>query len=155
MKSIPFIFLLLLTYNVQAQKTDTLKYCVDNHDVGVGGYDPVSYFKSSKPVLGNDQITFAHDGVEYRFASTERKKLFAANPEAYLPQFGGWCSMTLVMGRATKPVYDNFIISDGKLYLFERTLSLNGRELWLNNPTANEKVATKNYSTYKSTGKIQ
>lgn len=153
-KFIPFIFLFFLSLYSTAQQTDTLKYCIQNDNVGIGGYDPVSYFKSIKPTLGSNQITQIYDGVVYRFISIENKNLFAANPKAYLPQFGGWCSMSLVMGRATTPVYENFLISENKLYLFERTLSVNGRELWLNNPTANEKSAAKNYSSYKSTGKI-
>jgi len=155
MKLIPVIFFLSLTLYAKAQQTDTLKYCVRDDLVGVGGYDPVSYFKSKKPVLGNDKIHLTHDGVKYKFASNENKKLFSSRPEAYLPQFGGWCSMTLVMGRATRPVYENFLISEGRLYLFERTLSVNGKELWLNNPIVNEKIAIKNYTSYKDTGKIQ
>jgi hypothetical protein len=63
--------------------------------------------------------------------------------------------MTLAMGRATTPKYDNFYIQDGKLWLFERTLSVNGQELWLRDPKANEKVANKNYTSYKRKGKIE
>ena len=62
--------------------------------------------------------------------------------------------MTLAMGQATTPKYDNFIIKNDKLYLFERTLSINGREVWKQDPKTHEKTATKNYQLYKTTGKI-
>jgi YHS domain-containing protein len=155
MKTISFLLVLLVTCSVHAQQIDTLKYCIADNNIAAGGYDPVSYFTSEKPVLGDAQITMSYDGVTYRFSSADNKQKFAADPKRYLPQFGGWCSMTLAMGRATKPVYDNFLIYDGKLYLFERTLSVNGRELWLHDTKANEKTASKNYNSYRTTGKIK
>ncbi|NOS92228.1 MAG: hypothetical protein HOP30_09925, partial [Cyclobacteriaceae bacterium] len=138
----------------QESKIDTLKYCLLTATIGVGGYDPVSYFEGISQ-LGTAQFTAIHDGVTYRFASEKHKIQFKANPIVYLPQFGGWCSMTLAMGRATSPKYDNFLVSQGKLYLFERTLSVNGRELWLKNPIENQKIASKNYKQFKRTGKIK
>ena len=62
--------------------------------------------------------------------------------------------MTLAMGRATTPKYDNFLIRNGQLYLFERTLSVNGRELWERDPKVNKASAEKNYSKYVTTGNI-
>ena len=157
MKILVTIILILTVSAATAQysSTDTLKYCLNREYVGVGGFDPVSYFKSDKPVAGSTSISAHHDGVEYRFASQGDKLEFINNPLKYLPQFGGWCSMTLVMGRATTPKYDNFTIQAGKLYLFERTLSVNGRELWLKDIKGNEEIAVKNYNSYKSTGRIQ
>ena len=71
-----------------------------------------------------EDIKAEYDEVIYLFSNTENKRTFLLAPEKYLPQFGGWCSMTLVMGRATTPKYDNFMVKDGKLFLFERTLSV-------------------------------
>ena len=73
--------------------------------------------------------------------------MFVQDPQKFLPQFGGWCSMTLAMGKATRPTFDNFIIDSGKLYLFERTLSLNGREIWLKDVKTNQRLASANYET--------
>jgi YHS domain-containing protein len=155
MKTASFLFVLLATCSVRAQQADTLKYCTLNKDVGVGGYDPVSYFTSGNPVSGDDRISMSYDGVTYRFSSADNKQKFAVDPKRYLPQFGGWCSMTLAMGRATKPVYDNFLVYDGKLYLFERTLSVNGKELCLRDTKVNETIASKNYTSYRTSGKIK
>jgi len=158
MKSIRLISLLLLTsasLSTQAQDIDTLKYCVVDHSVGVGGYDPVSYFNAVAPIKGKQDISATYEGVTYLFSNQKNKGMFEKSPSDYLPQFGGWCSMTLAMGRATQPVYENFLIEDNKLYLFERTLSVNGQTVWKKNPESNEKRASKNYNQYKKTGNIQ
>ena len=149
------ILLISATGFAQANSTDTLKYCVNKNKVGIGGHDAVHYHISNKAVAGKPYITATVEGIEYRFASEDNKKKFINDPQKYLPQFGGWCSMTLAMGRATTPTYDNFAILGGKLYLFERTISMNGRELWLKDPKSNEAIATTNYEAYRTTGRIK
>jgi YHS domain-containing protein len=149
------IWALLFTGSVSAQsKSDTLKYCI-KEGIGVGGYDPVNYFESQTATLGKIEYELTFENIKYRFISEGNKKKFEKAPVKYLPQFGGWCSMTLAMGRATTPKYDNFAIISGKLYLFERTVSVNGKELWLKSPEANEKVAKKNYKSYAASGQIK
>lgn len=155
MKILIVIFAVNLTQIAYAQQADTLKYCVSKQNIGVGGYDPVSYFQGSSPLTGNGSFSTTFEGVTYLFSSEANLKKFNSNPVSYLPQFGGWCSMTLAMGRATTPKYDNFIVLSNKLYLFERTVSVNGRELWLKDPKANEKIASANYTSYRTTGKIK
>lgn len=149
------ILALIITQVAHSQQADTLKYCVGERNAGVGGYDPVSYFQGAKPLIGNESFSTNFDGVTYQFFSESNLKKFISNPSKYLPQFGGWCSMTLAMGRATTPKYDNFVVMKDKLYLFERTVSVNGRELWLKDPKANEKIAAANYTSYRTTGKIK
>ncbi len=146
---------MLLCLHAPAQRADSLKYCLAPDEVGVGGFDPASYFKSPKPLYGSPSISTRYDGVVYRFASQENKNDFLKNPTKYLPQFGGWCSTNLVLGRATTPTYNNFLLQEGKLYLFERTLSVNGKELWLGDPKKNEQIATMNYDKFKVTGKTK
>lgn len=149
------MFALTLAQVAYSQQADTLKYCVAQGNIGVGGYDPVGYFQGPKPLAGKASISTTFEGVTYLFDSESNLKKFTANPGKYLPQFGGWCSMTLAMGRATTPKYDNFVVLKDKLYLFERTVSVNGRELWLMDPKANEKIASVNYTSYRTTGKIK
>ncbi len=149
------VILLTAHMLVSAQQADSLQYCIGATGVGVGGYDVVSYFQGNTPEVGRLDILAKHDGVVYFFSSEANRKAFIANPQKFLPEFGGWCSMTLAMGRATRPKYDNFLIRDEKLYLFERTLSVNGKELWQKDPARNQQVAAKNYQQYRTTGKIQ
>lgn len=154
MKKLPILFLFFVAHVTLAQ-VDTLKYCTTPQSIGVGGHDPVSYFDNKEPLIGDPAFNWKHDGVVYHFATLENLSKFKAKPASYLPQFGGWCSMTLAMGRATTPKYDNYVVTGGKLFLFERTVSVNGRELWLKDTARNEKTATKNYNSYRTTGKIK
>jgi YHS domain-containing protein len=152
MKTILLFILSFIAVSAHCQKADSLKYCLTPNQVGIGGYDPVSYLKSNKSVPGLASISTRHDGVEYLFASLENKNEFLKNPSKYLPQFGGWCSMTLAMGRATTPKYDNFLVKDGKLWLFERTVAVNGKELWLTDPKGNASLAKTTYKKHMASG---
>ena len=152
MKFILFCAAWLTAASSFSQTADSLRYCLTPNKVGVGGFDPVSYFSSSKPLTGLPAISASYENVEYRFASVKNRELFLRSPSRYLPQFGGWCSMTLAMGRVTIPTYDNFLIQSDKLFLFERTLSVNGRELWLQDPKGNAILANTTYKKHIASG---
>lgn len=87
--------------------------------LGIKGYDPVAYFTEGKPVVGSENYVFDFGGVTWRFDSSEHRALFAANPEKYAPQFGGFC--TWGVGAANRlfdvdPV-NGWTIHQGKLYM--------------------------------------
>ena len=56
--------------------------------------------------------------TRYRFASMEHRELFKAEPVRYAPQFGNFCAMALAVGRIVVANPENWLISDGKLYVF-------------------------------------
>ena len=56
--------------------------------------------------------------MSFRFASAEHKALFDANPQKYLPQYGGYCADGLVYGIPWGGDADTWRIDDGKLYIF-------------------------------------
>ena len=82
------------------------------------GNDPVGYFTQGKAVPGRPDLKAEHDGVTYRFASEENRRLFAASPEKYAPQFGGFCTNGMAYAVPIAGNTDNFKIIDGKLYMF-------------------------------------
>ena len=82
------------------------------------GYDPVSYFTQSKPVIGKPDIKAEHDGVTYRFSSEENRRMFNASPAKFAPQFGGFCSNGMVYAVPIAGQTDNYKVIDGKLYMF-------------------------------------
>ena len=85
-------------------------------NVAVGGYDPVSFF-SGEGVEGSKRFTAEHDGAEFRFASQENLDTFLGDPDAYAPQFGGYCAWAVAEGQLA-PGDPNFAsVVDGKLYL--------------------------------------
>lgn len=85
--------------------------------VGDQGYDLVSYQQKSGPIRGSGNHVVFYQGVAYVFASTENKKTFAANPEKYLPAYGGYCAYGVAMGH--KVISDPLAwkLVNGKLYL--------------------------------------
>lgn len=82
------------------------------------GYDPVSYFTQRSPMPGKPGIKADYDGVTYRFASEENRRLFLAAPAKYAPQFGGFCSNGMAYAVPIAGQTDNYKIIDGKLYMF-------------------------------------
>ena len=89
----------------------------DDGGLAIDGNDPVAYFKQNAAVKGDPAITTSHDGAIYRFASTENRDAFVADPEAYLPQYGGYCAFGMASGYQAPVEVDKFTIVDGKLYL--------------------------------------
>lgn len=86
--------------------------------VALKGYDPVAYFKISKPVRGSDDHTFEWRGVKWQFSSAENRELFSKSPEIYAPQFGGFCSFAVSKGFTADISPDAWKIEGGKLYVF-------------------------------------
>jgi YHS domain-containing protein len=86
--------------------------------LGMHGIDPVSVFEGDAPRLGDAVHTAAHDGVDYYFVSAEALARFKADPEAHLPQFGGFCAYGVYVGKKLDGDVRYADIVDGKLYLF-------------------------------------
>ncbi len=86
--------------------------------LAIKGYDTVAYFTVGKPTKGNPAISQDWDGARYLFASEENRRLFAANPDKYAPQFSGLCAVALAEGMKIEAEPENWMISGGRLYLF-------------------------------------
>ena len=67
-------------------------YNLPSSGLAIEGYCPVAYFTVDRPVRGDERFQSTYRDVSYRFASAEAKRLFDANPDRYLPAFGGWCA---------------------------------------------------------------
>lgn len=86
-------------------------------DLAVQGYDPVAYFTQGKPVKGVKEFSTEYMGATFRFASAANRDKFIAKPEAYAPQYGGYCAWAVSQGYTAKGDARNWKIVDGKLYL--------------------------------------
>jgi YHS domain-containing protein len=84
---------------------------------GISGYDPVAYFTDGKAVRGSGFHVAVVGGVTYAFASAEHQKLFEANPQKYLPAYGGYCAYGLGVGKKFVADPEVWRIFEGKLYL--------------------------------------
>lgn len=96
--------------------------------VAIRGYDPVAYFRDGGPRLGKPEFTVSHGGVTWRFASAEHKALFEADPQRYLPAYGGFCAYGTSRGYLVKIEPEAWSIVDGRLYL---NYDLGVRKTWL------------------------
>ena len=94
------------------------------------GYDPVAYFTDGAPTKGSYKITTVFNDATYRFASEEHKAQFEANPEAYLPAYGGYCAFGTAMGFKFDGDPTYWKIVDNTLYL---NLSKDIQERWEGN----------------------
>jgi|SRR5215204_4976274 len=54
------------------------------------GFDPVAYFSQARAVLGRPALQRVFGGATWRFRNEGNAAAFAANPEVYLPRFGGY-----------------------------------------------------------------
>ncbi len=87
-------------------------------NLAVSGYDAVSYFTGEGvPVEGSEDHVVIYNDKEYRFASAENAKKFAADPAAFAPQYGGHCAWALARGYLAPGDATKYKIVDGKLYL--------------------------------------
>jgi hypothetical protein len=91
-------------------------------NVAIEGYDTVAYFTDGKAIEGSPAISHVWKGAIWRFASEEHRKLFAANPDAYAPQFGGLCTEGVAFHEVTVNLEpESWRIVDGKLYMTAAT----------------------------------
>ena len=86
--------------------------------LAIKGYDPVAYFADGKPTPGQPELQYQWDEHVWRFATAEHRDLFKADPVRYAPQFGNYCAMALSKGEVVVADPENWLINEGKLYIF-------------------------------------
>lgn len=86
--------------------------------LAIKGYDPVAYFTDRRPVHGRPDIEYEWDDHRYWFSRAEHRALFKADPVRYAPQFENFCAMALSKGELVEADPANWLITDGKLYIF-------------------------------------
>jgi len=109
--------------------------------LAIKGYDPVAYFTDGRPVPGRPEIEYEWDDHRYRFAILKHRELFKADPTRYAPQFANFCAMALSQGEIVVANPENWLISDGRLYLFGKR---EGPELFRRNLAGNIDLANRN-----------
>lgn len=86
----------------------------------LGGNCPVTYQEHHVAMRGSPEWISKYQGRIYRLASKEFKSKFDADPDRYVPQFGGWCATALGGSYGNKILSDPqvFDVYKNKLYLF-------------------------------------
>ena len=86
-------------------------------NAAIQGYDPVAYFKDSKPVKGKNEFSYVWKGATWNFVNSQNLNEFKSNPEAFAPQYGGYCAYGVADGHKATTSPDAWTIVEGKLYL--------------------------------------
>lgn len=111
--------MLTLSAMAQAEEASRRRNFNTENLVAMREFDPVSYFKNSKPLKGNSKFYSTYKGITYYFANADNVKEFEKSPAKYEPAYGGWCAFTVATnGDRVKVNPASYKIIDGKLYLF-------------------------------------
>ena len=111
------------------------------------GVDLVALVNDGNPVEGFATHSATYDGASYYFTSVANREAFEANPAAYLPQHGGFCSFGVSVGKKFDGDPDQYLVTDGKLYLF---LNAETRAAFLKDVVATAKTADDQWANIKS-----
>jgi hypothetical protein len=84
--------------------------------VALSGYDAVLYLEENHAVEGSPDNALKWRGAIWYFATPDTLMSFEMNPEAYAPQFGGYCAYGVARGKTAGSAPKAFFIQDGKLY---------------------------------------
>ena len=95
--------------------------------VAIRGTDPVAYFRVGQPVEGRAEFSVEWNGATWHFANAENRDAFRDDPEAFAPQYGGYCAWAVANGYTASTVPEAWHIHGGRLYL---NYSLGVRTQW-------------------------
>ena len=93
--------------------------CPTRHSgLAIGGFDPVAYFTDAAPRLGSPDFELSFAGVVWRFRNEGNRAAFVANPDVYMPRFGGYDPVAVARGASAPGHAELWIIAEERLYLF-------------------------------------
>jgi hypothetical protein len=86
--------------------------------LAISGFDPVAYFTEGKPIAGSPDFELPYGGVVWRFCNIGNRAAFAARPDIYMPQYGGYDPVGVARGLALAGDPDLWTIAGERLFLF-------------------------------------
>ncbi|KIP78964.1 hypothetical protein SN11_04510 [Vibrio harveyi] len=119
---------------------------VDANDLAIKGYDPVAYFTDNGPAQGKAEYSATYNNAIYHFMNAANRDQFKADPQAYAPQYGGYCAFGVAMGKKFETDPEAWKIEGGKLYL---NLDKSVQKRWLEDTQGFIQDANTNWTTIK------
>jgi hypothetical protein len=102
-----------------AKAATTERLVVDWHTgLAIGGYDPVAFFTEGRPMAGSGDFELRYAGAIWRFRNVGNRDAFAAQPDIYMPKFGGYDPIGVSRGVAVAGNPNVWLITGKRLYLF-------------------------------------
>ncbi|HJS67582.1 MAG TPA: YHS domain-containing (seleno)protein [Nitrospiraceae bacterium] len=124
----------------------------EREGVAIGGYDPVAYVVEMKPAKGLPEFQAEYQGSTFSFSTAANRDRFAANPDKFAPQYGGYCAFGMAKGY--KAVIDPaaFTVVGDKLYLnYSETV----RSKWKLDIPGYIRAANENWPEVRKLTKVQ
>jgi hypothetical protein len=100
-----------------APSAEKVLVSVDEHGVGLGGLDPISYTEG-EPAEGSEQQAAGHGGATYWFASAGARSAFEADRARFAPRYGGYCAFAASQNRLSRADPRVFLLFEGQLLVF-------------------------------------
>jgi hypothetical protein len=92
---------------------------VDRHTgLAIGGYDPVAYFTDRVATPGREPFEHRFAGAIWSFRNAGNRAAFAADPDIYMPRFGGYDPVGVARGVGVAGDPRLWLILGERLYLF-------------------------------------
>jgi hypothetical protein len=130
------------------QAATTERVVVDRHTgLAIYGVDPVAYFTDRKPIVGKPEFEHRHAGAIWRFDNEGNRAAFAADPDVYMPRYGGYDPVGIARGLSTPGFPELWIVHDERLFLFYTKAA---RETFLENPAVVIASASARWADVKS-----
>ncbi len=86
--------------------------------LAIFGFDPVAYFTDAKAALGRPDFELSYAGVVWRFRNPGNRSAFVANPEVYIPRYGGHDAISIGRGASAPGHPSLWLLAGQRLYLF-------------------------------------
>jgi hypothetical protein len=88
--------------------------------LAIGGFDPVAYFTEGAALIGDADFEVTQAGAIWRFRNEGDRAFFAARPDIYAPQFGGYDPIDVARGVAVAGNAVLWLVAGERLFLFSR-----------------------------------
>ena len=86
--------------------------------IAIGGFDPVAYFIDGVAMPGKGDFEASFAGAVWRFRNEGNRGAFLADPDTYLPRFGGYDPTGVARGAAVPGDPRLWVMQGRRLYLF-------------------------------------
>jgi len=86
--------------------------------LAISGFDPVAYFADGAAKPGRDVFEQTFAGVTWRFCNEGNQAAFVADPDVYMPRFGGYDPVGIARGVTVAGDPRVWLIVEARLYLF-------------------------------------
>lgn len=129
------------------RSTGFAKVSAGSDGLAIKGFDTVAYFAAGSAAKGDPKYAFVWNGAKWLFENADNLERFRQDPEAYAPQFGGYCSYAVSKGYTADGDPEAWKMVDGKLYL---NYSPEVKSLWEKDETANISKGAANWAGFEA-----